>query len=986
MNNYFCNGNKCTHKNYQQQSQQHLLLSKIPINTWNKYPQNDINIAEYVPNNNLTGNYTTRPAYKTALKKMNGQIYQIEVREALRNLSVSVNHGNGIHIRTILPIKKRIVPLLTWFINICWKSGYFPNVFKLKQFSPQCKPSKNPHDPELYRQISLMGIMRKIIEYIIKERLMEYLIKLHLISDASMAAFKGKSGIDAITVVLDTIRNKFKQNLPTYAVYMDIKDCYPSQHYDITINRYKTHYGIYGNMLNMLTNLLKDNYAQTIVNGIPSDWMLVEKGLGQGNVISQLQNFMFLEPMNKVIKSPKIINLISFIDDFILYTTLNKPLVKILNDMIQLNIDKCNEWLKNNKLQIKIEKTETIIYESNIIQNRYPQNVAKIQLDMTGNGTITHGMHNKSNIKYLGSTINKSLNMTVTVGAIAQRVHYTMYVIEKTFRRLHKMNAYVLYIIINALILGALGYDIIFTVTATQKQLQPIKKIWNRAMRLLLGGLHTTPIKALQYLSGYGYIQNWIHYKNAKYFYQLLHKPLHNPVSKIIDDKWYKYWFNDHMTQKGLPQNAKLSKKSPLWMVYESAKLFNLTTHINFTQYKNYHYHIKHIGYKLLLPNPPKNMQFDNEPYSATQNINEDYDCIFVYTDASIKEKIAGIGIYIEEHTPSQKHNNPIKYKYTMITQWKTCIGKQNDINFAEAEGVYNSLDWIYQQKEIKWVKYKGIRVIIDNDNVFNWLQRTYNTKEMYNYKKMKDIYTMSKQIYEVQKLKLTFQWCQRGIWRGNNKADKLAKEAVEQNLNNPFVANIKPEQISEKRMKNILKKELNQLNSTKIQQNTKLVIISRNMYIWNKYKEIYKPKYDLRIMSKGQLSIITKLRTQHINLNYFKHKYEHYDYYKTQYKQHKYIKTYLICTNKCCKKYNGGKCKQCNKWETVYHYLCKCNKYFMLRTKMLLDIQYILNKKNIKLTLKHILFPPISLQWQHRKQIFDGITNYVTNTGRFKY
>eukprot|EP01084_Bolivina_argentea_P045153 83117_1 len=197
----------------------------------------------------------------------------------------------GLHKRLLLPFGTDLLPILTWFMNICWQSGCFPDVFKMRHFSPQCKPSKNPHIPQLYRQISLMGVMRKIIECIIKNRLMPYLMQLDLISHESMAAFKGKSGIDAIAVVLDDIRNRLREHIPTYAVYLDIKNCYPTQYYDISINRYQYHYGLKGPILNMLTNLLHNNYGQTIVNGIQSDWMCIEKGLAQGSIIAQLQNF-----------------------------------------------------------------------------------------------------------------------------------------------------------------------------------------------------------------------------------------------------------------------------------------------------------------------------------------------------------------------------------------------------------------------------------------------------------------------------------------------------------------------------------------------------------------------------------------------------------------------------------------------------------------------------------------------------------------------
>ncbi len=133
-------------------------------------------------------------------------------------------------------------------------------------------------------------------------------------------------------------------------------------------------------------------------------------------------------------------------------------------------------------------------------------------------------------------------------------------------------------------------------------------------------------------------------------------------------------------------------------------------------------------------------------------------------------------------------------------------------------------------------------------------------------------------------------------------------------------------------------------------------------------------------------MSIITRLRTEHIQLNFYYHKRTHYKYYRQQYNNYSYIKQYKQCKDEFCKKYNQGKCIQCKVWETVYHFLCECKNNFMLRTKMIMDINEILIINNLELTLDNILFPPMNLSWNHRKQIFTGITKYVKQTKRLPW
>ncbi len=84
-------------------------------------------------------------------------------------------------------------------------------------------------------------------------------------------------------------------------------------------------------------------------------------------------------------------------------------------------------------------------------------------------------------------------------------------------------------------------------------------------------------------------------------------------------------------------------------------------------------------------------------------------------------------------------------------------------------------------------------------------------------------------------------------------------------------------EQISEKRMKTLLKKRLRNKNMKNRLENKKIPIISRNMYHNKRYHKEYNFKKDLKILNKGELSIITRLRTEHIQLNFYYHKRTHY-------------------------------------------------------------------------------------------------------------
>ena len=49
----------------------------------------------------------------------------------------------------------------------------------------------------------------------------------------------------------------------------------------------------------------------------------------------------------------------------------------------------------------------------------------------------------------------------------------------------------------------------------------------------------------LQYLSDMGNVRDWLNYKSANFFRQLLFKPTNNPIYDEIDGYWYEQWKQD---------------------------------------------------------------------------------------------------------------------------------------------------------------------------------------------------------------------------------------------------------------------------------------------------------------------------------------------------------------------------------------------------------------------------------------------------------
>eukprot|EP01084_Bolivina_argentea_P241468 405372_1 len=138
--------------------------------------------------------------------------------------------------------------------------------------------------------------------------------------------------------------------------------------------------------------------------------------------------------------------------------------------------------------------------------------------------------------------------------------------------------------------------------------------------------------------------------------------------------------------------------------------------------------------------------------------------------------------------------------------------------------------------------------------------------------------------------------------------------------------------------------------------------------------------------LDQYQTSILLKLRSSHNELNRCKHILKHYNLYQNVNCIQDGITTYINCQYNCCTTNNSGKCIQCDTIEDEYHFLFICPKYITMRNNLWHQIEYMYQLHQIKIELHTLLFPPLSMEWKHRKMILSNLCKYVLTTKRFYY
>ena len=142
--------------------------------------------------------------------------------------------------------------------------GIFPNALKIAKVIPIHK-SGSKQAVENYRPISLLSPFSKIVEKIIKTRLVSFLNKNETLYDRQ-SGFRKKHTtmfplIDVVTHCFENINNR----LYTCAIALDIKKAFDSVNHTILLKKL-SHYGIRGVCYKLFESYLTNRQQYVYVN------------------------------------------------------------------------------------------------------------------------------------------------------------------------------------------------------------------------------------------------------------------------------------------------------------------------------------------------------------------------------------------------------------------------------------------------------------------------------------------------------------------------------------------------------------------------------------------------------------------------------------------------------------------------------------------------------------------------------------------------
>lgn len=363
-----------------------------------------------------------------------------------------------------IKINKIIFPLIHNILTC----SIFPRQWKVAKVVPIAKRNFVNSMNDL-RPISILPVLSKVVEHIVKHQMMLYLDSNNLINSYQCGFRKNCNTSSLLLGLTDTIRNSLNIGCISVLVSLDLSKAFDRVSPYALVVKLCDYFAFSRMACKFFYSYLTERSQFVSINDNSSDLMTVTSGVPQGSVLGPLLFILYTNDMFTVIERFSCKAFI-FADDFQLLFSDEPQSTVALEENINHVLTDIVNWMTSSNLCINPSKTKAMIFKPLRSMYTISINIQGVQIGFV------------ETIKCLGLIIDSNLNFTAHINCLSSKINFTL-------RKLYSLNLYLpLFVrkrMAHALLLSNLWYCAeVFTGT-TSYVLNKYQLLFNKVVRFV---------------------------------------------------------------------------------------------------------------------------------------------------------------------------------------------------------------------------------------------------------------------------------------------------------------------------------------------------------------------------------------------------------------------------------------------------------------------------------------------------------------------
>ena len=354
-------------------------------------------------------------------------------------------------------------------VNTTIKYSEFPDPLKQAEVTPILKQSKlDPEELKSFRPVSSIPFASKLIERVMYTQLDEHLEENNLYAFYQSAYRKHYSCESALTKLTDDLQKINNSGDDSVLVLLDCSSAFDTVDHQILLQKLEDDYMIKDNALKLIRSYLQNRIFATKVNNVKSGTKELKYGVPQGSLLGPLFYNLYTKDIETIVQKHGL-KIITYADDCQLYVSFKSENFKETEEIIKNCLQDLQIWMDAMFLKLNKEKTVIKFFRTRRSQPLDPD-LKFLNLDPI------------DSIKSLGVYIN---GKTKFDDFICNKVKICNLHLRNLYNIRHCLDHSTRVILVTNLILSKIDYCNILLLGATDKSLNPLKLIINKAIRFI---------------------------------------------------------------------------------------------------------------------------------------------------------------------------------------------------------------------------------------------------------------------------------------------------------------------------------------------------------------------------------------------------------------------------------------------------------------------------------------------------------------------